>query len=354
MGEALWAPENTSQELGFLRYLDHDKVTDEIGVYWISRSPGCRAITTTGQIQAVACDTPLPALCSQSAPWSTPSKADTSAKWQTSITTGNSEVVGYRDRLSFRFLGLKYTARPARFGYSKYEPIRNTGSTPALEYGPRCIQSGCVDSTCNEDCLYLNIWTPHLPSGKLPAAKKKAVLLWIHGGGFTSGTGSDTTFDGGNMASRGDVVVVTINYRLGSLGFLSLDNTTLRGNYGLSDQITALDWVRAHIGDFGGDKDRITVFGQSAGAASVRALLASPKVKGKFSAAIMQSNPAGAQYASTFSHYLTISEAANLTKAILIETGCDQTDKYVQLDCLRAQDPMKFLSGTIARLVVIG
>lgn len=72
-------------------------------------------------------------------------------------------------------------------------------------------------------------------------------MVWIHGGGFTSGSGSDTTFDGGNMASRGDVVVVTINYRLSTLGFLALKDTPIKGNYGIADQITALDWIRAHI-----------------------------------------------------------------------------------------------------------
>lgn len=181
-------------------------------------------------------------------------------------------------------------------------------------------------------------------------------MLWIHGGGFTSGSASDTTFDGGNMASRGDVVVVTINYRLSTLGFLALDNSTLRGNYGIADQVTALDWVRTHIEDFGGDKDRITVFGQSAGAASVRALLASPKARGKFSRAILQSNPAGAQYASTFSQYLTIPEATQLTKAILNETGCTQANEAEWLTCLRGKDPVTLIggrngawTGTIAR-----
>lgn len=309
-------------------------------------------MTTEGKVQTVSCNTSLPALCTQSAALSSPSHADITIKWQTSIKTGNTEVVGYRDKLSFRFLGLRYAPQPARFGYSNNQPLSNASTSSALEYGPQCVQSGCNGTTCSEDCLYLNIWTPYLPNTKRPSSQKKAVMLWIHGGGFTSGTGSDTTFDGGNMVSRGDVVVVTINYRLSTLGFLALDNTTLRGNYGLGDQITAIDWVRAHIEDFGGDRDRITVFGQSAGAASVRALLASPKAKGKFSGAILQSNPAGAQYASTFSNYLTISEATNLNKAILHETGCTQTDTAMQLACLRAQDPLELVSGTVARSVV--
>ncbi|KAF2180566.1 alpha/beta-hydrolase [Zopfia rhizophila CBS 207.26] len=365
IGENLWVPGsvgnssgpagNGTSNLQFLRYLDYGKITDDVGQYWVSSgSNGCRAITTEGEVQTVACDTHLPALCSQSAPWSSQSSSDTASKWQTSVTTDNATVVGYRDRLSFRFLGLRYAARPARFGYSKYERPAVTNIS-VLSYGPQCIQLGCTSSTCSEDCLFLNIWTPYLPSSRNPSStKKKAVMLWIHGGGFTTGTGSDPTFDGGNMASRGDVVVVTINYRLSTLGFLALDNSTIKGNYGLADQITALDWLRAHIEDFGGDKDRITIFGQSAGAASVRALLASPQAKAKFSGAIMMSNPGGAQYASTFSQYLTIAEATQQTKAILNETGCTQSDKAVQLACLRAQDPFKLTaSSTIARYPVV-
>jgi carboxylesterase type B len=181
---------------------------------------------------------------------------------------------------------------------------------------------------------------------------KKAVMLWIHGGGFTSGYGSDTTFDGGNLASRGDVVVVTINYRLSTLGSLTLDNTPLRGNYWLSDQIAALDWVRAHVENFGGDKDRITVFGQSAGAASVRALLASPLARGKFSRAILQSVPGGDGYSKVFSQYLSISEATALTSSILNETSCTQSDKSVQLSCLKEVDPVMLVGGrTVAACV---
>lgn len=101
------------------------------------------------------------------------------------------------------------------------------------------------------------------------------------------------------MASRGDIVVVTINYRLATLGFLALPGTSITGNYGLADQITALDWVRDNIAAFGGDKDQITIGGQSAGAGSVRALLASPEAKGKFAAAL----PGSFRFASSLMKY---------------------------------------------------
>lgn len=145
------------------------------------------------------------------------------------------------------------------------------------------------------------------------------------------------------MASRGDVVVVTINYRLSTLGFLALADGKTNGNFGFADQILALDWVKEHISAFGGDPDRITVFGQSAGAASVRALLASPKAFGKFAAAIPMSNLAGSNFASTYSFYFTIPEEVSLAvNPILSETGCKTATD--QLACLREFDAQALIS----------
>jgi carboxylesterase type B len=159
-------------------------------------------------------------------------------------------------------------------------------------------------------------------------------MFWIHGGAFISGTGNDPTVDGANIASRGDVVLVAINYRLGTLGFLALDDGITKGNYGFADQINALEWVRRNIKDFGGDPNRITVFGQSAGAGSVRAMLASPKTQGMFNAAIPQSNLGGGGYGTTYSQYLTIDQEVSLVgNAIIADTNC--TDAHSKVDCLR-------------------
>jgi carboxylesterase type B len=234
--------------------------------------------------------------------------------------------------LSFRFLGIRYAHQPERFTYSTaYTGSGNSQS--ATSYGSECLQSGDVGS---EDCLFLNIWTPYLPAqGGAPTQDLKPVMFWIHGGAFTSGTGNDPTFDGQNFASRGDVVLVTINYRLGSVGFLALNDGVTNGNYGFADQINALDWVLKNIQDFGGDPDHITVFGQSAGAGSVRGLLASPKAKGKFLGAIPQSNLGGGGYGTTYSQYLTIDEEMTLVgNAILADTNCSTASSRV--DCLRA------------------
>ncbi|KAH7063994.1 Alpha/Beta hydrolase protein [Paraphoma chrysanthemicola] len=344
LGTVLWNPDKYDQAWDFLKYLDGGKRTDEVGVYWINGNAThhCRAITTRGQYESPHCSTELPSLCSNTA---------TDTVRQVSVTTKNATITGYRDKQAFRFLGLKYASIPARFEHSTYFPP--APNTTALQYGPTCIQSGCI--SCSEDCLSLNIWTPYLPvSSKSRRGKKKAVMVWIHGGGFASGTGSDPTFDGSALASRGDVVAVTINYRLSTLGFLALENTTLTGNYGLQDQNTALDWLRAHVEDFGGDKDKITIFGQSAGAASVRALLASPLSQKKISGAIMMSTPQGAGYANTFAQYLTIPEATARTNAILNETGCVSGNRDL-VACLRAVDALSLVGPgrTIATFPVV-
>ena len=145
----------------------------------------------------------------------------------------------------------------------------------------------------SEDCLYLNIWTPD-EADQSSSASGLPVLFWIHGGAFNHGAGSEKEFDGEAYARQG-VILVTINYRVGSFGFLSLpelaaeDGHGSTGNYGILDQIFALQWVKRNISAFGGDPARVTIAGQSAGAMSVQALLSSPLTTGLFRGAIPQS-----------------------------------------------------------------
>jgi para-nitrobenzyl esterase len=141
----------------------------------------------------------------------------------------------------------------------------------------------------SEDCLYLNIWTPaQTNKDKLP------IIVWIHGGGFTGGSGTVPLYDGEAMARKG-IIFITINYRLGIFGFLAHPELSVEaengvsGNYGILDQIAALQWVRENIGAFGGDPTRVTIAGQSAGAMSVNMLVVSPLAKGLFAGAIAQS-----------------------------------------------------------------
>lgn len=163
------------------------------------------------------------------------------------------------------------------------------GVLEATRYGPAACQPGVLDfnKSQSEDCLTLNIWTQTINSPLRP------VLLFIHGGGFTGGSGSDPAIHGGTFADQG-LVLVTVNYRLGALGFLDLsaylgEGYRSSGNCGILDLIEALRWTRAHIAAFGGDPNRITIMGQSAGAKCVGGLLASPLADGLFHGAIAQS-----------------------------------------------------------------
>lgn len=155
---------------------------------------------------------------------------------------------------------------------------REPGSFPDREFGGEPIY-------CAEDCLYLNLWVPKQQT-KLPVA------VWLHGGAFLRGFANEKEYDGTAIARQG-VILVTVNYRLGALGYLAhpwlSEEDGTSGNYGLLDQIAALQWVHDHIAAFGGDPENVTVFGQSAGGMSVMALLSSPKAQGLFHRAIIQS-----------------------------------------------------------------
>jgi para-nitrobenzyl esterase len=193
------------------------------------------------------------------------------------------------------FLGVPYAAAP--IGPLRWKapipPIAWPGTRPAVKPGPAARQTShpipgfAASGPQSEDCLYLNVFTPACDGCRRP------VLFWIHGGGFTHGSGSETLYDGGPLARRGDVVVVTINYRLGAFGYLHpstrLPGRGLANNCGQLDAIAALRWVHEHIAAFGGDPGNVTIFGESAGAASVGTLLAMPAARGLFHKAILQS-----------------------------------------------------------------
>lgn len=169
--------------------------------------------------------------------------------------------------------------------FSRWRGVRN-----AMQFGAACMQppSPFYDhAAMSEDCLFLNIWAP-------ANARKAPVMVWIHGGSLISGAGSEAVADGAHFAERG-VIVVSINYRLGALGYMAHPDLSaesshnISGNYGLMDQIEALRWVKRNIAAFGGDPDNVTIAGQSAGALSVLFLMASPEARGLFHRAIAQS-----------------------------------------------------------------
>jgi len=148
----------------------------------------------------------------------------------------------FRDRVSFRFLGVRYAPKPEWFTYpTLYEGTRV--EQKAYEYGPACIDTGGAGS---EDCLVLNIWTPYLPL-KGTAKNLKPVIFNIHGAGVSA---NEPALDGASLVSRGDVVIVVINYRQISFGWFALDDGVTNGNYAIADRITAFDWVQANIQDY--------------------------------------------------------------------------------------------------------
>lgn len=188
------------------------------------------------------------------------------------------------------FKGIPYAAPPVGdLRWKAPQPAAKwEGDRKALEFGPGCWQPRNAPNL-SEDCLYLNVYTT-----AKDAKAKLPVMFWIHGGAFVSGSGS--IYRGEKLAQQG-VVLVTINYRLGPMGFFShplLSQESAKGvsgNYGLLDMIAALEWTKRNIASFGGDPKNVTVFGESAGAAAVHYLMSSPLSKGLFAKAIMESNP---------------------------------------------------------------
>jgi len=211
-----------------------------------------------------------------------------------------------------------------RFGaVAPQNPVRN-----------RALAAMIIEHAQSEDCLNLNLWTPGRDHARRP------VMVWIHGGGFTIGAGSQEIYDGSVLARRGDVVVVTINYRLGPLGFLRLNDVTdgripSSGNEGLLDQIAALQWVRENIAEFGGDPDNVTVFGESAGGMSVGALLAMPLARGLFHKAIAQSGSC-----DTVS---SVARANRTAERVLAKLGVSGADS----DAIRALSIGQLLTGVL-------
>lgn len=351
MNESLWIPNDTAFFGGLNNSLSnqvYEGLYASSQLFWVgsnsSNCKGCNAIYANGSVYSVPCAQPLPVLCTQSALVSSKTVDDPSTVFQITHQVARQQLTGYRDYFAWKFRGVRFTPPVERFDYSTV--LDDTGSHSALAAGPDCFQPGEASSEMSDDCLFLNIWTPHLPpTTGAPAERLKPVAIYIFGGGFTTGSGRDPNDDGTNMASRGDVVMVSMNYRLGNFGFLAFNDSIHNGNYAIGDMVTALQWISNNIQFFGGDPARVSIFGESSGASAVHALLASSKAKGLFSNAILESDPGGPLTLSSVK-YISVGESYEAyTLPLLSEAGCNATDA---LSCLRA------LNGTaLASLTTI-
>jgi para-nitrobenzyl esterase len=268
-------------------------------------------------------------------------KATGEIKCGSPLETNLGKVVGSDEPGVCSWKGIPFAAPPV--GDLRWKAPRPhpgwSGVRDAVEYGPICMQDGAgasalagSDVVMSEDCLFLNIWSP-------ARSEKYPVMFWIHGGGYQGGSGSTSLYNGGRLAEFGDVVVVTINYRLGPFGFLAHPKLKEEdphgggGGYGILDMVAALEWVRDNISGFGGDPGNVTIFGCSAGAWAVCNLMATPLANGLFHKAIMESQ--GCEAVATLEQ--GYEQAADISKAL----GCDTDD----IGCLREAPAEKLLKA---------
>lgn len=248
------------------------------------------------------------------------------------VTTDKGQIQGRTTGPVDAWLGVPYAQPPV--GALRWEPPEPaaswTGIRNAISYGNECTQLGNprIDT---EDCLYLNVYAPAV----IPAGSKLPVLFWIHGGGNTSGSGD--RFDGSLLAQSDGIIVVTINYRLGPFGILTLprlSGAAPTGNFSLLDMEAALKWTQANIAAFGGDQSKVTIAGESAGGMAVCSLLASPPAKGLFSAAIIESGSCRGN-----------SEATAQAEALAVAKAAGCPDAATAVACMRGKDEATVLSA---------
>lgn len=219
------------------------------------------------------------------------------------VHTPYGDAVGYRDGTVYAWKGIPYAASTdGDFRFRSPRPVE-AWSEPLDCRTYRAVAPQGLDNPVpidpalpmSEDCLSLNVWAPE------PDTTPRPVMVWIHGGAYSLGSAAQTVYDGRHLSELGDVVIVTVNYRIGAFGFLDLssfstEDTVFESNLGLRDMIAGLEWVQRCVESFGGDPTNVTVFGESSGGASITTLMTSPKAEGLFHRAIVQSAPATSVY----------------------------------------------------------
>ena len=263
------------------------------------------------------------------------------------VETTAGSIEGLRENGLCVFKGIPYAAPPVgelRWAAPRPCPAWK-GLRKAQAFGPSAVQPDTkvssiaefkVDGPQSEDCLFLNIWTPGTDHARRP------VMVWLHGGYLTMGSGSQSAFRGSLLAVIGNVVVVTLNYRLGVLGFLNLKEITggqipATGNEGILDQISALKWVKNNIEAFGGDAGNITVFGESAGGTCIQLLMGLPQAAGLFHKAIIQS--------AVKAEVRPLDKAVKISRDFLRLTGAENTGSLLSLPAEKVLAAQKQLTG---------
>jgi acetylcholinesterase len=356
IGESLYslqdATETNRTELQYqFNYLIHNGDLQRSDQVWVAKSSSkdCSAYSLSRkETVTIPCHMQLPALCTSKVPPTTDTNKAVVESSKISVLHHDYTFTGYRDARSFRFLGVPFANPPVKdLRFAPPQPYSGPKKLDATKFSDSCVQSVSGFGTLgnggiSEDCLYLNIYTPVLPVHGAYNPLRKPVAVYFYGGAFTKGSANMIDYDGGNFASRNDVVVVTVNYRVGALGWLATGSLTT-GSYGIRDQIRALEWINEYIEAFGGDKSRITIFGQSAGGQSVTALLSSSAAKGLFSGAIVQSAPLDLPW-FTREVYEEL-----VTPGVAKAVGCGQDNQTFSeeklLACLRSVPASSFLDN---------
>lgn len=274
------------------------------------------------------------------------------------VETSNGPIIGMRHNKADWYLGIPYAAAPV--GNLRWMPptTPQAWSAPrdANKFGDWCLQvapAGFSKPIINEDCLYLNVFAPHADVAR---GKKRAVMVWIHGGGLRQGRSND--YDPTPLVEKGDVVFVSFNYRLNITGFLAHPALDREGhafaNYGLMDQQFALAWVRRNIAAFGGDPENVTLIGESSGGANVFHHIASPKSAGMFGKAIVESGSLWYGAFAPFYDGLPLTKAEEVGRSVSSMTGCADATCLRALSATQLADVVRKLPSYAFGVVVDG
>ncbi|PWY67218.1 carboxylesterase [Aspergillus sclerotioniger CBS 115572] len=328
-------------ELSYQQYLG---VIDQNQTFWSSCSSSC-PVDWQGTVSKPSSTSAF--VCTNSAPFVSVVDTDSSKFPTVSVESNGTVFEGLRDHMAFRFIGIPFAKPPTGALRFRYAEDWSASYVDATRYSAGCLQYGWFDGNAyglnpwgnSEDCLYLNVYSSSLPAAN-SSAPLKPVMLWYHGGGQTTGTGTDSTFDGASLVSRSDVVLVVPNYRLNIFGYLTTGDDIIPGNYALTDKLSALRWVQKHISDFGGDPNNVTIFGQSAGGGSVIDVLTSPYGEGLFNGVILQSAGRG---------HDTAPDVAAATNVPVLNKYCNNTG-YERLQCLQELPAETLLNLTYSEL----